>query len=203
MKFLINKYFFLILFLIGGCKTNDIKLSEPTIAETQKIKSIGDTLSVKLLTALKSELLKSIQEKGVVNAIQVCNIKALPITDKIGKSIDYSIQIKRTTNKYRNLKNKPDEIEKLALAYYTNAKINSDTLPEYYIQKVIKNDKKIFNYYKPLTIGPLCLICHGNRETMDESLKNIIKRLYPNDLATGYQQGDFRGLLKIQVMDKN
>lgn len=203
MKFLINQYFFMVLFLIWGCNTNDIKLSEPTIIETQKVKSIGDTLSKKLLTALKGELSKAIQEKGVVNAIQVCNIKALPITDEIEKLVDYTVQIKRTTNKYRNPKNKPDEIEKLALEYFSNMQKDNETLPQYYIQKANKNDKEFFNYYKPLIAGPLCLACHGDPETMDKSLINILNRLYPNDLATGYKDGDFRGLLRIQVMNKN
>jgi hypothetical protein len=203
MKLLILKYILIILLIITSCNTIDTKISEPTSEEAQKIKSIGDTLSQKLLTALKSELTKSIQEKGVVNAIQVCNIKALPITDEIGKSNEYSIDIKRTTTKYRNPKNKPDEIENLALDYFQDLHNKNEMLPEYYIQKVNQDNKEFFNYYKPLTTAPLCLLCHGDPKTMDESLTNVLKRLYPNDLATGYKEGEFRGLLRIKVMNRN
>lgn len=203
MKFLISKYVFLILLLIIGCDRSDIKISEPTAEETQKVKSIGDTLSMKLLTALKGELAKGILEKGVVNAIQVCNINALPITDEIGQSTEYSVDIKRTTAKYRNPNNKPDEIEKIALELFQDIHNKNEMLPDYYIQKVKQDDKEFFNYYKPLTTGPSCLLCHGDSKTMDESLTNILKRLYPNDLATGYEEGDFRALLRIKIMNKN
>ncbi|MCK5034042.1 MAG: DUF3365 domain-containing protein [Calditrichia bacterium] len=202
MRPLIFNCLVLILLLILGCDTTELRISEPSAEETQRIKTIGDSLSQKLLFSLKSELSKAIQQKGVVNAIQVCNIKALPITDEIGKSSEYLVDIKRTTTKYRNPKNKPDEIEKLALEYFKNMHNNNEPFPDYYIQKVYENNKQFFNYYKPLKTGSLCLLCHGDLKTMDESLTNVLNRLYPNDLATGYKEGDFRALLRIKVVDK-
>ena len=201
-----NLYFISIIFvftLIFACQKFEVKISEPSAEETQKIKAIGDTLSSKLLTALKRELSASIQENGVVNAIQVCNLKALPITDKIAKSEDFTVDIKRTTNKFRNPSNKPNDIEKVALEKYNKLVKNEQPLPEFHIQKITDGNIHYFNYYKPIKTSRLCLLCHGDQETMDESLKDITNRLYPNDLASGYKEGDFRALLRIKIMDSN
>lgn len=187
--------------LIFSCGNNELKVTQPSAEEFTKIKTIGDTLSKKLVAALKSELFSAIQEKGAVNAIQVCNLKALPITSEIAKSTEYTIDLKRTTTKYRNEQNKPDKIEQLALEKYMELDKNQKPLPEYYIQKIIEGDKLYFNYYKPLKTAGLCLLCHGDPATMDESLKDVLKRLYPNDLAVGYKEGDFRALLRIKVTD--
>jgi hypothetical protein len=193
----------IIILLSIGCSTTDVKISEPSNEESQKIKSIGDSLSKKLIAALKGELSKAIQEKGVINAIQVCNLKALPITKQIGTSEEYSIDIKRTTSKYRNPQNKPNVVEELALEQYRKLYKENQPLPEYFIQKISEDNNDYYNYYKPLKTASLCLLCHGDPQTMDESLKDILKRLYPNDLATGHNEGDFRALLRIKIMDKN
>jgi len=201
-----NLFFSLLLFIFTfliACETSDVKISEPSAKETQKIKVIGDTLSKQLLMALKNELSTAVQEKGAVNAIQVCNIKALPITAEIAKSEEYTVELKRTTTKFRNPQNKPDNIEKLVLERYMNLYKENQPLPESFIQKITENDKYYYNYYKPLKTAGLCLLCHGDQQTMDESLKDVLNRLYPNDLATGYKEGDFRALLRIKIMDKN
>ena len=186
-----------------SCQKFEVKISEPSAEESERIKAIGDTLSKKLLTALKNELTSAIQEKGVVNAIQVCNIKALPLTEKIAKTDNYTVDIKRTTNQFRNPTNKPNDIEKVALEKYEGFVKSGQSLPEFHIQKITDGNIQYFNYYKPIKTSGLCLLCHGDKETMDGSLKDILHRLYPNDLAKGYKEGDFRALLRIKIMDSN
>lgn len=45
---------------------------------------------------------------------------------------------------------------------------------------------------------PTCLKCHGNKATdIDVATQEIIDARYPNDLATDYKLGDFRGAWKI------
>jgi len=201
-----NLYFIFTIFVFSlttACQKFEVKISEPSAQETQKIKAIGDTLSNKLLTTLKGELSSAIQENGLVNAIQVCNLKALPITEKIAKTDNYTVDIKRTTNKFRNPANKPNDIEKIVLEKYNKLVKNEQPLPDFYIQKITDGNIHYFNYYKPIKNSGLCLLCHGDLETMDESLKDITNRLYPNDLAIGYKEGDFRALLRIKIMDSD
>jgi hypothetical protein len=203
MKNLHFLFIILLFTLIIACQKFDVKISEPSAEETQRIKTIGDTLSAKLLKALKNELSSAIEEKGAVNAIQVCNIKALPITEKIANTDKYTVDIKRTTNQFRNPTNKPNDIEQIALEKYEELVKNEKPLPEFHIQKITDGNIQYYNYFKPIKTSGLCLLCHGDANTMDKSLKDVLNRLYPNDLATGYKDGDFRALLRIKIMDKD
>ena len=41
-------------------------------------------------------------------------------------------------------------------------------------------------YLKPIVTGKVCLACHGS--DVSGELKAKIKKLYPNDLATGFER---------------
>jgi len=63
-----------------------------------------------------------------------------------------------------------------------------------------ENGKTI--YYKPIKIGmPACLNCHGT-EGKEIAMKTLvaIRQKYPDDLATGYKEGEFRGMWKITFL---
>ena len=51
-------------------------------------------------------------------------------------------------------------------------------------------------YVEPLFIQPVCLKCHG--PNVSQSVNDKIKALYPEDEATGFKAGEFRGLLWIK-----
>ena len=47
---------------------------------------------------------------------------------------------------------------------------------------------------------PACLKCHGvTGNDIDQATTEKLKKFYPNDLATGYQLDDFRGLWKFEI----
>jgi hypothetical protein len=47
-------------------------------------------------------------------------------------------------------------------------------------------------YAEPIRVQALCLTCHGG--AIPESMSARLDDLYPEDRATGYEVGDFRGL---------
>jgi hypothetical protein len=185
--------------ILVNCQNKDYLITEPTPEEAVKIQTIGDTLSMKLLSKLKGELLKAISEGGAVEAIQVCNTKAIPLTEEIARLSNYPVEIKRTSSKYRNPKNAPDQMEKIALEYFENLSKTDKPLPDNYLQKVEEEEHISFRYYKPIKTGGLCLTCHGNPDNMDPELIKTVDELYPNDKAVGYHGGDFRGLVSITI----
>lgn len=200
-----NKHFPMIIIIIivslilVNCQNKDYSVTDPTPEEAAKIQTIGDTLSMTLLSKLKGELIKAISEGGAVEAIQVCNSKAIPLTEEIAKLSNYPVEIKRTSSKYRNPQNAPDEIEKNALEYFEELNETNKPLPDNYLKKVEKDGHISFRYYKPIKIGGLCLTCHGNPDKMEPELIKTIDELYPNDMARGYQGGDFRGIVSITI----
>ncbi len=108
-------------------------------------------------------------------------------------------QIKQLENKIKELRSSTD-IDKLKEADKLEQQLKQlKEKAKYYIQKVKENGKTYYRYYKPLKIQPVCLTCHGDKLTMDKSVREEIKRIYPNDLATGYKVGDFRGVIRVSI----
>jgi hypothetical protein len=46
-------------------------------------------------------------------------------------------------------------------------------------------------YVEPIYVKPVCLACHGGN--VDPGVKAKLAELYPEDQATGFREGDFRG----------
>jgi hypothetical protein len=190
---------FFITLICFGCVYGDKPVTEPTEKEIRIVKPIGDEVSGKLLTALKKELAQGIQKEGLVGATRLCNIRAMPLTHMLEVASEYPVSIKRTTFKYRNPENSPDEYEEMALHYLEKKAKIREGLPKSYIQKIKTEDKTYFYYYKPLKVGDLCMNCHGDPASMDPSLVSFLKEKYPEDKAINYSQGDFRGVVRVRV----
>jgi hypothetical protein len=161
------------------------------------IKTIGDSLSAALMSKLKGALMQAIEDSGIVSAIRVCNTKALPLTEEVSQLTEQPVSIKRTSYKYRNPQNAPNEDEKVVLQYFEKLMDENKPLPENYLQKVERDGIIYYNYFKPMQVGGLCLNCHGDPEQMNPEVVGIIDKLYPEDTAKGYQAGDFRGAISI------
>lgn len=190
---------FVLVAVLWNCNQNNVKVSEPTNEELIRILPKGNKISADILNSLKSELKRAISEGGFENAIEVCNLKAIPITEKIEKTSNNNIKIKRTSFKYRNSENAPDDIEKSALEHFQYLVTENESLPDHYVQKVTRQSIVHYYYFKPLIVEKVCLGCHGNPENMDTKLLNQISQLYPEDKALGYKEGDFRGLISVII----
>lgn len=110
------------------------------------------------------------------------------INEKFSQISKDKITIRNVSDKPRNPVNKADEHELKAIEYFKNN--TSDTM---YLEKIIKNDKKYFNYTYPLVIEEYCLKCHGEKEKAMPSIKNRY------DTAYGYEVGDIRGVTSIKI----
>jgi hypothetical protein len=154
------------------------------------------------MDTLKGELTKAMQV-GVSDAIRVCSSKGLELTDSITAGVENVTAIKRTTFKYRNPKNAPDEWEMKALKMFEEAAQKKEALPASYLQKLEQNGLTTFRYYQPMKVAPLCLNCHGDKNMLTEEVSAQLANLYPEDRATGYKEGDFRGLIRVSVYLEN
>ena len=180
-----------LLFSCGQPQYTNVDMSPKKV---KVIKDFGEDAAQMLLQNLKAELKKALKTKGAVGAIEVCSKKAMEITQEVAEDFG-DIEIKRTTFKYRNPKNKPDQYEAEALKFFEKTYKETGKLPPYYIQKL----KGEYRYYKPLKIQGVCLTCHGDPKSMDPKVVKKLKELYPNDKATGYKLGDFRGVIRVSI----
>ena len=173
---------------------NDIVLtSEESVMYLAK----GKEVAAASFIALSQQLQKAVKEGGIPNAIQYCNVAALPITDSL--AIQHQATIRRTSSKNRNTKNRPTDLEQSVLAEYAEkAKEGHDLKP---IVKPLDDQKVVF--YAPIKVNGFCLNCHGKLDgTLTLENHQIIKKYYPNDKAIGYVDGELRGIWSIQLSKK-
>jgi Protein of unknown function (DUF3365) len=135
-----------------------------------------------LQTALKEGL-----AKGPVDAIDACRIRAPEIARELsGTTPDgEAVEVGRTSHKLRNPANAPRAWVRPLLAAYLEQP--ADRTP-----RVVDLDNGGWGYVQPIVMQPLCLTCHG--ETIAGPLRTRIDTLYPADDATGFTDGEFRGL---------
>lgn len=188
--------------ILTGCQKQESTESQLTAEQKQQVETVGQAAAAKLMVTLKGELTTAMQV-SVSDAIEVCSSKALELTSSITDSVENVTAIKRTSFKYRNPQNAPDEWEMKALKMFEDAAKKGETLPASYVQKVEENGQTTYRYYQPMKVAPLCLNCHGDKNMLSEEVSAQLANLYPEDKATGYQEGDFRGVIRVSVVLEN
>jgi hypothetical protein len=187
-----------LVFFLFSCTEPSHRIVEPAAGEQEILINKGEAIAISLVQALKSELIQAIDAQGVEAAVAICNIRAIPLTEQIEDVAGKNITIRRISTRYRNPSNEPDEIEMLALAHFETLATKGEDIPLYYTQKVITKSDTGYYYYKPMKIESLCLLCHGDDRTMAAEVKQALSSLYPDDRATGYTEGEFRGLIRVR-----
>jgi hypothetical protein len=165
-------------------------------SEKDRVIAIGKEASGILLSSLKKELQEAISTRGPLHAIDVCSEKAMPLTEAVlGTDMPKGISLKRTSFRYRNSKNAPDSYEAEALHFFEKAISSEREMPQHYVQKMDNE----YRYYRPLTVAPQCLTCHGTKDVISGDVLKQIQGRYPGDKATGYSAGDFRGVVRVSI----
>lgn len=192
-------YGIIICLLLISCGSRENSTIEPTEQEIAKVKKIAMPIAGNLMESLRQELLNAMQLGGPLNAIEVCQARALPLTSEIAKNAEYSVELKRLSRKNRNPKNAPDSIDEIILTQFENFFAQNEKMPSEVIHKRKGANGNEFYYYKPIMTSPLCLNCHGDLDAMDDALVEKLRKVYPKDKATGYKDGELRGLIRVKI----
>ncbi len=156
-------------------------------------KILGSQYAMNTKQQLAKNLIKTIQKEGVIASLKYCNTRAIPITDSM--SVTLNADIKRVSNKPRNLTNKAT-IEETELIEMFQKRIhqNKPLKPQ---TRLLTNGKT--QYYAPIITNQICLQCHGKRnKNIIEKTLLALKELYPKDQAIGYEVNQVRGLWSIK-----
>ena len=152
---------------------------------------IGLKYALSTKAQLGKNLMKAIQDKGTVGAVEFCNIEAMKLTDSM--SVMHNAIIKRVSDKPRNPKNMANAKELGHIAAFKElVKAESD------IDPIVEEINGEVNFYYPITTNTTCLQCHGTpNEQITAMTFNALNKLYPEDKATGYDVGQVRGIWSI------
>ena len=164
------------------------------LSEKEKIEYTvkGKEIAQATFDALSTQLITKMKAGGPAEAVPFCNVKAAPITKLLSEK--YNVVIKRTSDKLRSCDNEPSVRELEIINNYQNLLAQGKEL-----QPIVELDStKAKHFYAPIIIKANCLVCHGKvNETMSVKTDSIIKLTYPFDIATGYNEGDVRGVWSI------
>lgn len=162
-----------------------------------EVVAIGDSAAVALSQALMSRVQAALRDSGAVHAIELCNEVALPLTAAVQDSLPGGLALKRTSNRIRNPANAPDALEEAALAYFHEQLQGGGPLPSHFVQRTDEG----WRYYEPVVIADFCTRCHGPAESIEPGVRRVLAERYPQDQATGYAPGDFRGVIRVSIPD--
>jgi len=174
---------------------------DPDSPAHTEIREVGERAINRLGMTLMNEVTVAVAKSGATKAVDVCHLKALPLTGEIVSGMPRITGVKRTSLKLRNPANAPDDAEKLALAQ-VEKELAAGRLPKVLVQRIdLPEGKPEWRVYRPVGIAPQCVTCHGPRESLEAGLAARLAEKYPDDQATGYAAGQWRGLIRVSVGD--
>lgn len=170
-------------------------IAEEAGSDVAKLKEEAKAKIGELMKSLKKELQAAMKEGGPVKALDVCKTVAPQISASL--SNEGGMSIGRTALKVRNPGNAPDDYERQVLEQFVaDLEAGKDPKEVAHAEVVEADGGKVFRFMKAIPTGKLCLNCHG--ESLKEDVKAALEKLYPEDQATGFKEGELRGAFTVQ-----
>ena len=171
------------------CADNNVTV---TYVQDDAIQAKGLKQTKGLIDAIKPSLMESFKkDKTGVEGTVMCSDAAQEMTATYNKTLPEGSLIRRTAIKYRNPANKPDA---------TDLVVMEDIVADGNFSKAwVVDMNDTFRVYKSLPMHKPCLVCHGDKDKMPQKMKDMISKKYPNDLATGLKEHEFRGVIVSEI----
>ncbi len=179
--------------------TRLVNADSPEVAD---IRRLGESAINRLAGTLLQEVATATAKGGPENAVDVCHLKALPVTRGTVAGLPRITEVKRTSLKLRSPANAPDEAEQRVLDHVDRLLKDGERPPGLLIQRVEgAGETAHWRVYKPVAVIAQCLACHGDPADQSAALRAKLQAHYPDDQAVGYNQGDWRGVIRVSVAD--
>jgi len=177
-----------VLVLLASC-TGVTPLDEAAALEK------GQWIATASFQALSGQLSQAMQAGGPAHAVEYCSHRALSVMDPL--SALHGARIKRTSDRLRAAHDRPDTDEQRALQVMVEQWERGAAAA---VTPSVRLLGDSVAYYQPIFIAsPTCLKCHGTAGVdLDSAAFAVIDQRYPQDAATGYQLGEFRGMWSIR-----
>jgi hypothetical protein len=172
--------------------------AEHAAAQKQTMKQEAQEITKELVGKLGAELKKALSESGPEGAISVCRDTAPMLASALSRRTGWKVT--RVSLQTRNsLIGQPDVWEQQVLKRF-DAEVAAGADPTNLDAAAVVAEPQAdyFRYMRALPVKPLCLMCHGDEETIPASVQARLAQEYPNDAATGYLTGQIRGAVSIK-----
>lgn len=142
---------------------------------------------------LKQALVERMQAEGPLGAVDFCHQQAQPLTRQVAQA--HSARLGRVGVRNRNPLNavtgwQHDALEQIAARY-------PDASGAPVVEIGVSADGGSLRYARSLSTEGPCLVCHGPQ--VEPELLAAIRAKYPQDAASGFAEGELRGVLWVEV----
>ena len=165
-------------------------------ADKQAVAKEGVGYIKQLGKELKSNLKKYLkQDPSGLQAAYFCSKSAQDLTQKVNAKFPKGVTVRRTALKLRNPRDKADATD-IEVMKKMEAQIKAGTFKKKPVVMDVGGKARV---YVPLMTQKACLKCHGPVEKIDPKVAELIKKNYPQDRATGFKEGDLRGVIVAEL----
>jgi len=173
--------------LIASCERQATTKAEPEAGEP--LEALAREWTAEAFAALSGRLLQVINEEGHPAAINVCAVEADALLGGVADA--RGVVIRRVTDRPRNPANQADA-RGLEVMEMIRAMSGRGETPVAIVDEQV--------VWLPIRVPmPLCLSCHGEPDAdIAPDTLAAIQVHYPMDRATGYGEGDLRGLWRVE-----
>ena len=153
----------------------------------ERARRAAAALTGNLLKRLTAEL----GEGGPARAVNVCSEVAPELARAHSRD---GATVRRVSLRTRNAANVPDPWERERLVRM-QADASCGTKPE----EIVETADGALRLLRPIVVAAPCLSCHGDPANIDPEVRRVLAERYPDDQATGYRTGDFRGAVSVTI----
>lgn len=168
--------------------------SDPVVVELARS---GERLIDRIGGSLMAEVDRMLGTLGLEAAVPELHLKNLNPPKPV-EGRPRVTEIRRTSYRVRERRNTPDAADLAALDLVRISLNSGEQPPKILVQKVERPGvAPEWRVYRPISVAPNCLLCHGPVESLQPGVRNALERYYPEDKATGYSAYDWRGLIRV------
>jgi hypothetical protein len=138
-----------------------------------------------LATTLLGELEEALESHGPAGAVEVCRTTAPSLSAEVAQN--HGVAIGRTSFRLRNPANAPPAWARPAV---------TDRLPD---PVYMVGPEGELGVLFPIRVKAGCTMCHGIPEQLSDEAVAAVRKLYPDDQAVGFGEGDLRGWFWVEV----
>ena len=160
-------------------------VADSTITEDERSKLLAAKDA--LFAQLSGRLMEAVTKDGPAAAIDVCRVEAKSIASTVGEGSN--VKIGRTGVRLRSADNQSPAWAKRLV----DDKVDTPVFAR------LSNRHPVA--LLPIKLQSQCLICHGSPEQLVPGVKEQLAKLYPDDQAIGFTEGELRGWFWVELLE--
>jgi hypothetical protein len=183
----------------SGQETPKAVFVTPATPAEKEIQAAGEYAIDRLMLTMLNEVKFALDSGTPQEAVDMCHLTGLAKSGAI-PGLPRINAVKFTSQKIRTSANTPDAADKLALDYFGRTTVAGAEQSYTLVQRIdTPNSEPEWRVYKPVAVTSKCLVCHGNPADQSPALRGKLNAIFPDDQATGYKIGEWRGVIRVTV----